>query len=115
MSFRGYVRPNGDVGVRNYVGIISTVACANDLARWISDRVPGSATFLHQQGCRNPGSDATLVRRTLSSLGAHPNLGAVLLVSLGCEGPADDIREAIARTGKPVENVVLQKIGGASK
>ncbi len=115
MSFHGYVRPNGDVGVRNYVGIISTVACANDVARWIADRVPGSATFVHQQGCGNPGSDAVLVRRTLSNLGAHPNLGAVLLVSLGCEGPADDIREAIARTGKPVENIVLQKIGGASK
>ena len=100
MSFRGYVRADGSVGVRNYVGVISTVACANDVARWIADRVPGSATFVHQQGCGNPGSDATLVRRTLSNLGAHPNLGAVLLVSLGCEGPADDIREAIAKTGK---------------
>ena len=115
MSFKGYVRKDGTVGVRNHVGIISTVACANDVAKWISDRVPGSATFVHQQGCGNPGSDSALVRRTLSSLGAHPNLGAVLLVSLGCEGPADDIREAIARTGKPVENVVLQQIGGASK
>ena len=115
MSFRGYVRSNGTVGVRNHVGIISTVACANDVARWIADRVPGSATFVHQQGCGNAGSDGALVRRTLSSLGANPNLGAVLLVSLGCEGPADDIREAIARTGKPVENVVLQQLGGASK
>jgi altronate dehydratase large subunit len=115
MSFKGYVRSDGTVGVRNYVGIISTVACANDVARWIADRVPGSATFVHQQGCGNPGSDAPLVRRTLKSLGSHPNLGAVLLVSLGCEGPADDILEAIAQTGKPVENVVLQQIGGASK
>jgi altronate dehydratase large subunit len=115
MSFKGYVRSDGSVGVRNAVGIISTVACANDVAKWISDRVPGSATFVHQQGCGNPGSDMPLVRRTLASLGAHPNLGAVLLVSLGCEGPADDILERIALTGKPVEKVVIQDIGGASK
>ncbi len=115
MTFKGYVRSDGSVGVRNHVGIISTVACANDVTRWIADRVPGSAAFVHQQGCGNPGPDMALVRRTLASLGAHPNLGAVLLVSLGCEGPADDIREAIARTGKPVENVVLQQVGGASK
>lgn len=115
MSFRGYVRTDGNVGVRNQVGIISTVACANDVTRWIADRVPGSAAFVHQQGCGNPGPDAALVRRTLLSLGAHPNLGAVLLVSLGCEGGIDDLREGIARTGKPVESVVLQQLGGASK
>jgi altronate dehydratase large subunit len=115
MSFKAYVRANGTVGVRNHVGIISTVACANDVAKWISDHVPGSATFVHQQGCGNAGSDSALVRRTLSSLGAHPNLGAVLLVSLGCEGPVDDIQQAIALTGKPVERVVLQQIGGAGK
>lgn len=115
MSFKGYVRTDGSVGVRNHVGIISAVACANDVARWIADRVPGSTAFVHQQGCGNPGPDMALVHRTLGSLGAHPNLGAVLLVSLGCEGPVDDIREAIARTGKPVESVVLQQVGGASK
>ncbi len=115
MSFRGYVRSDGSVGVRNHVGIISTVACANDVARWIADRVPGSTAFVHQQGCGNPGPDMDLVHRTLGSLGAHPNLGAVLLVSLGCEGGIDDIKETIARTGKPVESVVVQQLGGASK
>jgi len=115
MSFKGYVRQDGSVGVRNHVGIISTVACSNDVAKWVSDRVPGSVAFVHQQGCGNPGPDMELVHRTLGSLGAHPNLGAVLLVSLGCEGPVDDIQQAIALTGKPVERVVLQQIGGASK
>ena len=115
MSFLGYRRADGTVGVRNHVGIVSTVTCANDVAKWISDSVPGTVSFTHQQGCGNPGPDMAHVHRTLSGLGANPNLGAVLLVSLGCEGPVDHIQQAIARTGKPVERVVIQEIGGASK
>ncbi len=114
MSFSGYVRGDGSVGVRNYVGIISTVACANDVARWIADRVPGTVAFTHQQGCGNPGPDMALVYRTLIGLGSNPNLGAVLLVSLGCEGPAEHLQQGIARSGKRVEKVVVQQIGGAS-
>jgi len=115
MSFKGYRRANGSVGVRNHVGIISTVACANDVAGWIGSRVPGTVPFVHQQGCGNPGPDFAMVHRMLGSLGANPNLGAVLLVSLGCEGPVDDIQQAIAKTGKRVERVVIQEIGGATK
>jgi altronate dehydratase large subunit len=115
MSFLGYRRGDGTVGVRNHVGIIATVTCANDVAKWISDRVPGTVSFLHQQGCGNPGPDMAHVHRTLAGLGSNPNLGAVLLVGLGCEGPVDDIQQAVARTGKPVERVVIQEIGGASK
>ena len=115
MSFQGYIRSDGSVGVRNHVGIISTVTCANDVAKWIGDSVPGCTPFVHQQGCGNPGPDMEMVHRTLASLGANPNLGAVLLVSLGCEGPVDDIQQEIARTGKRVERVVIQSIGGASK
>ncbi|MFW6056290.1 MAG: UxaA family hydrolase [Chloroflexota bacterium] len=114
MSFRGYVRGDGSVGVRNYVGIISTVACANDVARWIADHVPGTVAFTHQQGCGNPGPDMALVYRTLIGLGSNPNLGAVLLVSLGCEGPADHLQQGIARSGKHAEKVVIQQMGGAS-
>ena len=115
MSFKGYRRADGSVGVRNHVGIISTVACANDVAGWIGSRVPGTVPFVHQQGCGNPGPDFAMVHRMLGSLGANPNLGAVLLVSLGCEGPVDDVQQAIAKTGKRVERVVLQEIGGATK
>jgi altronate dehydratase large subunit len=116
MSFTGYVRPDGKVGTRNHVGIISTVACANDVARWIADHVPGTVAFTHQQGCGNPGADMPLVYRVLTGLGCNPNLGAVLLVSLGCEGPADHLLQGIARgSGKRVEKVVIQQIGGASK
>ena len=51
MSFWGFSRPDGSVGTRNHVGVISTVTCANDIAQWISDQVPGCVHFTHQQGC----------------------------------------------------------------
>jgi len=114
MSFLGYVRPNGAVGTRNYVGIVSTVVCANDIATWIANQVPGCATFTHEQGCGNSESDTMVVHRTLAALGSNPNLGAVLLVSLGGEGSVDDIQQEIAKTGKQVEKVVVHKLGGVN-
>jgi len=114
MSFLGYVRPNGAVGTRNYVGIVSTVVCANDIATWVANQVPGCATFTHEQGCGNSESDTMVVHRTLAALGSNPNLGAVLLVSLGGEGSVDDIQQEIAKTGKQVEKVVVHKLGGVN-
>jgi len=116
MSFQGYRRQDGSVGIRNYVGIISTVGCANDVTWWISQEVKGSAPFLHGQGCGQTQPDLDQVTRTLISLGWNPNLAGVVLVSLGCEGVlADRIAAGIAESGKPVEMVVIQKIGGAKK
>ena len=114
MSFWGYPRSDGSVGTRNYVGVISTVTCANDVAQWITQQVPECALFTHQQGCGQSGPDMEIVHRTLISLGCNPNLAGVLLVSLGCEGPADHILEGIAASGKPVSKIVIQEIGGAS-
>lgn len=115
MSFFGYPRQKGRPGTRNYVGIISTVSCANDVAWWVSQKVKGSAAFLHGQGCCQTRPDLDLATRTLVSLGSNPNLAAVVVVSLGCESlSADSIAEGIARAGKPVEKVVIQQVGGAT-
>lgn len=114
MSFQGYRRQNGAVGTRNYVGIISTVSCANDVAWWISQEVKGSVPFLHGQGCGQTLPDLDQVTRTLISLGWNPNLAGILIVSLGCEAVlAAQIAGGIAKSDKPVEMVVIQKIGGA--
>ena len=114
MSFQGYRRQDGAVGIRNYVGVISTVSCANDVAWWISQEVKGSVPFVHGQGCAQTRPDLDQVTRTLISLGWNPNLAGVLIVSLGCESVlADQIAAGIAKSGKPVEMVVIQKIGGA--
>ncbi len=112
MSFWGYPRPDGAAGTRNYIGVISTVTCANDVAQWITEEVPGCAAFTHQQGCGQTMPDMEIVHRTLISLGCNPNLAGVLLVSLGCEGCIDHIVDGIAASGKPVARVVIQELGG---
>ncbi len=115
MSFLGYPRHDGSVGTRNYIGILSTVSCANDVGWWISQSVKGCAPFLHGGGCCHTKPDIEIVTRTLVNLGRNPNLAGVLVVSLGCESvSADLIVEGIAESGKPVEKVVIQKAGGAT-
>jgi len=115
MSFLGYPRQNGSVGTRNYIGVISTVTCANDVTWWISQQVRGCAPFLHDQGCGQTQPDLNQVTRTLISIGWNPNLASVLLVSLGCESVlVDEIADGIAESGKPVERIIIQKVGGAT-
>jgi altronate dehydratase large subunit len=115
VSFHGYRRSNDSIGVRNHIGVISTTACANDVTWWIVQKVKGCTPFIHGQGCTQTQPDLDLVNRTLISLGWNPNLAGVLVVSLGCESvSADAIVEGIAKSGKPVAKVVIQKIGSST-
>lgn len=116
MDFMGYKRADGRVGVRNYVGILSTVVCANEVARGIADAVNGAVAFSHQQGCCQTPPDLQRVTRTLSGLGSNPNLASVLLVSLGCEGTdVSEVVRSIEASGKQVEILVIQEEGGAAR
>ena len=116
MEFMGFQRENGEIGVRNYVAVIPTVGCANEVAQAIAETVPGSKPLLHHQGCCMIPSDIEVVERTLIGLGSNPNVAAVVLVGLGCESVSiDRVGDGIAETGKPVESVVIQDIGGFSK
>lgn len=114
MEFNGYRRSNGTVGTRNYVGILATVVCANEVVDEISRRVQGTTSFMHQQGCCQTPVDIERVNRTLIGLGKNPNLASVLLISLGCESTSvDKVAREIAESGKRVETVVIQEVGGA--
>ena len=116
MKFLGYLRENGAVGSRNYVGIIPTAGCAEDIVRAIVAQVENTVGFYHHQGCSQTLPDLQRVNETLASLGSTPNLGAVLVVSLGCEGAdADYIAEKVARSGKPVEILKVLPLGGATQ
>ena len=116
MKFEGYRRSDQSVGTRNYVGIISTVVCANEVADNIARQVQGTACFMHQQGCCQTPVDIKRVNETLANLGKNPNLASLLLVSLGCESTAvEQIAEAITKTGKRVEIITIQETGGATK
>jgi altronate dehydratase large subunit len=116
MKFMGYRRADGRVGTRNYIGVLSTVVCANEVARGIAAQVKGAVAFSHQQGCCQTPPDLERVIKALIGLGSNPNLAAVLLVSLGCEGTdVQRVAQAIALTGKPVQIVGIQEEGGAAK
>ena len=116
MEFWGYVRENGKVGARNYVAVIPTVVCAAEAAQAISSSVSGCIAFLHHQGCCQLPPDLERVTDTLIALGSSPNVGAVLLVSLGCEGTdVDRLQSALTATGKPIDRVRIQEDGGISR
>ena len=115
-TFFGYRRPDSKFGSRNLVGIIPSVVCANDVAQAIARQVQGTVGIFHHQGCCQLPVDLKQITDTLISLGESPNLGAVLIVSLGCEGTdTNRLYETLKATGKPVEIVWIQESGGTSR
>ena len=116
MKVTGYRRPDGTVGVRNEIVVISSVLCANEVTEAIEKEVPGVVSMVHQHGCSVVAQDAAQTRRTLAGLGKNPNVAAILVVSLGCETVSGaEVAEEIAPSGKPVELVVIQEAGGNRK
>lgn len=93
LTFSGFERENGDVGIRNEIWIIPTVGCVNTLCEALKQnalRTFGAdpaeiKVFAHPYGCSQLGGDICATQKILASLAAHPNAGGVLIVSLGCE------------------------------
>lgn len=93
-TFQGYVRKNGDVGVRNEIWIINTVGCINKTAELIArlanerfhrDGVDGVYHFPHPFGCSQLGDDLRHTQKILAALVHHPNAAGILVLGLGCE------------------------------
>ncbi|MFB5149624.1 altronate dehydratase family protein [Burkholderia orbicola] len=97
-TFDGFVRPDGSVGTRNYVGVIASVNCSASVCHAIADayrhgaldafgHVDGVVAITHQSGCgmSATGDGIELLRRTLVGYARNPNFAGVLLVGLGCE------------------------------
>jgi len=125
ITFKGFRRYGGDVGIRNQVWIIPTVGCVNGVAESIASRlreekkddmgsVDAIVAFPHNYGCSQLGDDHESTRKILADLVHHPNAGGVLIVALGCEnnqlssfmdlvGPVDSSR---------VKTIETQKIDG---
>ena len=115
-SFMGYRRKDGKCGSRNLVAVMPTVICANDVGQAVCRQVQGTIGFFHHQGCCQLPVDLARVTNTLISLGLSPNVGAVLIVSLGCEGTdTEKVYETIRASGKPVRIIRIQKLGGTSR
>ena len=114
-EFMGYVRPDGQVGCRNHVAVMPSVTCAGDVASAIVRQVAGTVGYFHHQGCCQLPPDLDRVTETLISLGKSPNVAAVLVVSLGCEGTDHErLTAEIRKTGKPVRIIRIQELGGVS-
>lgn len=107
---KGYPRSDGRKGIRNHVAVAYLVECAHHVAREIA--YPNRAAGSHVIGF--PGCFPNeYAQRMMEKLCSHPNVGAVLLVSLGCESfNRFKLEEAIRASGRPVETIVIQKSGG---
>ncbi len=126
--FDGFVRPDGAVGTRNYVGVIASVNCAATVARQIADQfrdvmaawpnVDGVVALTHGSGCCTPldGEMLEILRRTLAGAARHPNFHAVLVVGLGCEVNqiATMFEAERLREGARLRSLVIQEAGGTA-
>ncbi len=93
-TFKGYLRKNGDVGIRNEIWIIPTVGCVNGVAEKLAaqlreetrcEGVDAIVAFPHNYGCSQLSDDHEHTRKILRDMALHPNAGGVLIVGLGCE------------------------------
>jgi len=94
LTFKGYKRSNGEVGVRNEIWIIPTVGCVNGTINLLAEKlrmetqlkgVDAIVAYPHNYGCSQLGDDHENTRKVLRNMVLHPNAGGVLVVGLGCE------------------------------
>lgn len=95
-TFRGYLRADGRVGIRNEIWVIPTVGCAAGTARLLAERSGAPVRALcHPYGCSQLGGDLATTQRILAGLCHHPNAGGVLFLGLGCENNGLDRMKAV--------------------
>ncbi len=135
-TFMGFERANGRVGTRNYIAVISSVNCSAHTCREIAHaftperlaaypNVDGVIALTHLSGCANRinGPDYVLLQRTLAGMARHPNIGAYVIIGLGCETNqiADMIQNYELRASddaggvRTPPNLVIQGEGGIRK
>ncbi len=112
-NMRGWLRSDGRKGVRNVVAVAYLVECAHHVARQVTGAFDGQDVHLIGfPGCF-PNDYA---QRIMERLCTHPNVGAVLIVSLGCESfNKRQLARVVAGTGRPVETLVIQSNGGTRR
>ncbi|MEW6159466.1 MAG: altronate dehydratase family protein [Verrucomicrobiota bacterium] len=97
--FQGYLRPDGRVGTRNYIAVVSSVNCSASVSHYVRDHfrtadfkrdfpnVDGIIAFTHKSGCCvQPGEPYQLLQRVLVGMAKHPNVFGYVMIGLGCEG-----------------------------
>ena len=117
MTFLGYRRSDGKIGIRNRVLILPASVCASDTARIIASQVSGAISFTNQNGCAQIGKDLEYTMDIVAGFAANPNVYGTVVVSLGCETcQANIVGDAIKKlTNKPLRTVIIQQEGGTLK
>jgi altronate dehydratase large subunit len=111
-QFYGYERPDGTVGVRNHLLVLTPMDCSYEPAKKIAAQVEGAVAVTQTYGC---GNDSMLVHN-LAGTALNPNVAGVLILGLGCETLTGEIlQEHIEPSGKPVYTLTIQKEGGTLK
>src|SRR5918993_3415236 len=130
-TFKGFRRPDGRVGTRNFVLVVPTSMCASHEAQQIAlmaeflhykrERFPnvdGVVAIPHNKGCGcQDGSSIDVMLRTLSNYADHPNVGGVILIDLGCEKTnLSQVEKYLLKRerefAKPVAKIGIQEVGG---
>lgn len=129
-GFKGFMRQNGRVGTRNYIGVLPTVSCSVSVAKWIAEAFPqkaiqrfgnvdGVVALGHGAGCcAGPENEGfLLLQRVLAGYARHPNFYGILLVGLGCEGNHVDglLKNTGLEPGPHLETLTIQSAGGSGK
>ena len=130
-TFQGYLRPNGKTGTRNYIGVLTSVNCSASVAKFIAEAVnrsgilddfpgiDGVVPFVHGTGCgmAAQGEGWDVLRRTQWGYATHPNLGAALMVGLGCEVfQIDRMKDEYGLAeGDHFQTMTIQATGGTKK
>ncbi len=120
-TFKGYLRRNGDVGVRNEIWVVPTVGCVNGVAERLvkalkhethGEGVDAIYAWHHNYGCSQLSDDHENTRKVLRDICLHPNAGAVLVLSLGCENnQPDDFMAMLGDYDKErIKLLVTQKV-----
>lgn len=129
-TFPGFLRPDGGVGTRNFIGVFVVGNCGATAARQVADyfdeerladfpQVDGVVPFVHEIGCgmEMTGEPMDLLRRTISGHIRNPNIVAALVIALGCE--RNNLRSFLNQEklalGDTLHTLTIQDIGGMAR
>lgn len=123
LTFKGYMRKNGEVGIRNEIWIVPTVGCVNGIAEKLVEMLKAETgcegidaihAWHHNYGCSQLSGDHENTRKVLRDIVLHPNAGAVLILSLGCENnQPDEFIKLLGDYDKDrIKLLVTQKVEG---
>ena len=134
LTFEGFHRADGSVGIRNFVGIVNSVMCSAAESREIASRamreiytrekfpnVDGVVAVIQESGCGTPdGAPVQLLNRLFVNTMRHPNLGAVVYVDLGCDKTCLECSGSLFQSNVPqfsqrVATLSIQAAGGSRK